>query len=90
MTAISPAAVGRVRSLVWVVARVRLSEENTVALTLEKIRAGAIPVPAEEIDASRLAAARRVRRHQDHALPAVPVGVPSRPSWIFSIRACAS
>ncbi|CAN5880942.1 hypothetical protein BH23PLA1_BH23PLA1_00370 [soil metagenome] len=40
---------GRLRSLVWVVARVRLAEENTVALTLEKIRAGAIPVPAEEI-----------------------------------------
>ncbi len=40
---------GPLRSLVWVVARVRMHEENTVALTLEKIRAGAIPVPAEEI-----------------------------------------
>lgn len=40
---------GPLRSLVWVVARVRMYEENTVALTLEKIRAGAIPVPAEEI-----------------------------------------
>jgi hypothetical protein len=40
---------GPVRSVIWVVARIRVPEGNTLALTLEKIRAGVVPVPAEEI-----------------------------------------
>jgi len=40
---------GPIRSVVWVVARVRVPEPNLLALTLEKIRAGVIPLPAEQI-----------------------------------------
>jgi hypothetical protein len=40
---------GPVRSVIWVVARARVPEENVLALTLEKIRAGVLPVPAEKI-----------------------------------------
>ena len=40
---------GPVRSVIWVVARARVPEDNVVALTLEKIRAGALPVPPDRI-----------------------------------------
>jgi hypothetical protein len=40
---------GPVRSVIWVVARPHVPEDNVVSLTLEKIRAGALPVPAERI-----------------------------------------
>lgn len=38
---------GAVRSVIWIVASVRVPEENAVALTIEKIRAGALPIPAD-------------------------------------------
>lgn len=40
---------GPVRSVIWVVARPNVPEDNVVSLTLEKIRAGALPVPSERI-----------------------------------------
>ena len=40
---------GPVRSVIWVVARARVPEDNVVSLTLEKIRAGAQPVPPDRI-----------------------------------------
>jgi hypothetical protein len=51
---------GPIRSVVWVVARVRVPEGNLVALTLEKIRAGVVPIPTEEIT-DRID--RHARRH---------------------------
>ena len=36
---------GPVQSVIWVVARARVPEDNVLALTLEKIRAGALPSP---------------------------------------------
>lgn len=51
---------GPIRSLIWAVARVEVPEDNVVALTVEKIRAGALPVPAEGI-LDRLAAHARAR-----------------------------
>lgn len=40
---------GPLRSIITVVARVRVPEQNVIELTLEKIRAGAVPVPADSI-----------------------------------------
>src|SRR5260370_33009459 len=40
---------GPVRSVIWVVARPDVPEPNVLELTLEKIRAGVLPVPAEKI-----------------------------------------
>lgn len=40
---------GPVRSVVWVVARPRVLEPNVLELTVEKIRAGMLPVPAEQV-----------------------------------------
>ncbi len=40
---------GPVKSVIWVVARPRVPEPNLLELTLEKIRAGALPVPADKI-----------------------------------------
>src|SRR3954464_6619268 len=40
---------GSLQSVITVVARPRVPEENTVELTLEKIRAGILPVPADNI-----------------------------------------
>lgn len=40
---------GPVRSVIWVVARARVPEPNEVELTVEKIRAGVMPVPADQI-----------------------------------------
>ena len=38
---------GPVRSVIWIVAQVRVPEDNVVALTFEKIRAGVIPISAD-------------------------------------------
>jgi hypothetical protein len=40
---------GPVDSVIWVVARPRVPEPNVLELTLEKIRAGVLPVPAERV-----------------------------------------
>lgn len=40
---------GPFTSLVWVVARVQVAEDNTLALHLEKIRAGAMPISPDEV-----------------------------------------
>lgn len=40
---------GPVRSVIWVVVGVRVPEPNALALTIEKIRAGVMPVPAEKL-----------------------------------------
>jgi hypothetical protein len=40
---------GPVRAVIWVVARVRVPDQNLVELMIEKIRAGVVPVPAEKI-----------------------------------------
>ena len=40
---------GPIRSVIWVVARVRVPEKNMLELTIEKIRAGVVPVPADQI-----------------------------------------
>jgi hypothetical protein len=40
---------GPFSSVIWVVARPRVPEGNVIELTLEKIRAGVLPVPAERI-----------------------------------------
>ncbi|QDV33317.1 hypothetical protein [Tautonia plasticadhaerens] len=49
---------GPFTSLVWAVARVQVADDNTVALTLEKIRAGAVPVSPEEVVAPIIRQAR--------------------------------
>lgn len=38
---------GPIRSVVWIVVKVRVPEPNTLALTLEKIRAGLLPISAD-------------------------------------------
>ncbi|MDR3638077.1 MAG: hypothetical protein P4L84_30005 [Isosphaeraceae bacterium] len=40
---------GPVKSVIWVVARPRVPEGNVLELTLEKIRAGVLPVPADDV-----------------------------------------
>jgi hypothetical protein len=40
---------GPVRSVIWVVAKPRVPEGNVLELTLEKIRAGVVPIPPEQI-----------------------------------------
>jgi len=40
---------GPIRSMIWVVAAARVPEDNVLALTLEKIRAGVVPIPADRI-----------------------------------------
>lgn len=40
---------GPMRSVVWVVVRPRMAGENVLALSIEKIRAGVVPIPAEKI-----------------------------------------
>lgn len=40
---------GPVRSVIWVVARPRVAQANVLELTLEKIRAGVLPVPADDV-----------------------------------------
>jgi hypothetical protein len=40
---------GPVRSVIWAVARPRVPEPNVLELTVEKIRAGVLPVPADRV-----------------------------------------
>lgn len=40
---------GPVKSVIWVVARPRVPKGNVLELTLEKIRAGVLPVPADDV-----------------------------------------
>jgi uncharacterized protein YpmS len=40
---------GPVKSVIWVVARPRVARANVLELTLEKIRAGIMPVPADDV-----------------------------------------
>lgn len=40
---------GPMRSVVWVVVSARVAEQNVLALTIEKIRAGVVPIPAEKL-----------------------------------------
>src|SRR5947209_8283925 len=40
---------GPLRSVIWVVAQPRVTSPNVLELTLEKIRAGVLPVPAEKV-----------------------------------------
>jgi len=40
---------GAFKSVIWVVARPRVPEPNVLELTLEKIRAGALPVPPDKV-----------------------------------------
>jgi hypothetical protein len=40
---------GPMRSVVWVVVSARMAEQNVLALTVEKIRAGVVPIPAEKL-----------------------------------------
>jgi hypothetical protein len=40
---------GPIRTVIWVVAQARIPEDNVLALTFEKIRAGVIPISAERL-----------------------------------------
>jgi hypothetical protein len=40
---------GPIRSVIWVVAQARVPEDNVLALTLEKIRAGVFPISADQV-----------------------------------------
>jgi hypothetical protein len=64
---------GPVRSLIWVVARVEVPEPNVLALTIEKIRAGMVPVSAEPLLGPITAHARAhgldIRWDQDGSFP---------------------
>jgi hypothetical protein len=40
---------GPIRTVIWVVAQARVPEDNVLALTLEKIRAGVIPISADRL-----------------------------------------
>ncbi len=68
---------GPVRSVIWVVARPRIPEDNVIALTLEKIRAGALPVPPEKIINTLAANAKRngvdVSWKMEEGLPVVTI-----------------
>lgn len=64
---------GPIHSVVWVVARVSVAEENVVALTVEKIRAGVLPIPAErliaKLDQHAKANGLEIRWQTDHGQP---------------------
>jgi hypothetical protein len=64
---------GPVRSVVWVVVSARMAEQNVLALTIEKIRAGVMPIPAEKLLEPIAAHARarglEIRWEQDGDLP---------------------
>lgn len=40
---------GPLRSVIWVVARPRIPEPNVLELTLEKVRAGMVPIPPDQV-----------------------------------------
>ncbi len=49
---------GPIRSVIWVVARVSVPEDNVLALTLEKVRAGMIPISVDRVMGPLTAGAR--------------------------------
>ena len=49
---------GPIRSVIWVVARVAVPEDNVLALTVEKVRAGMIPIAVDRVIGPLTAAAR--------------------------------
>lgn len=53
---------GPIRSVIWIVAKVRVIEDNLVALTLEKVRAGVVPISPERY------LKRIANRARDHGL----------------------
>lgn len=50
---------GPLRSVVWAVLLVEVTRPNVVSLTIEKLRAGALPVPPEQVLGDLVAHARR-------------------------------
>ncbi len=62
---------GPFRPVIWVVARARADDDNVIALTLEKIRAGALPIAADDV------LARIARRAADRGLDIVWTRDPS-------------
>src|SRR5262249_1442912 len=69
---------GPISSVIWVVARPHVPEGNVLELTLEKIRAGVLPVPADHI-LDRIIAHAQERgldvhwRRGDEGLPVVTI-----------------
>jgi hypothetical protein len=65
---------GPVRTVIWVVARPRVPDVNVLELTFEKIRAGVLPVPADQA-LDRITQHARARgldvswKHNDEGLP---------------------
>ena len=49
---------GPIRSVIWVVARVSVPEDNVLALTIEKVRAGMIPISVDRVIGPLTAGAR--------------------------------
>jgi hypothetical protein len=81
---------GPIRSVIWVVARARVSEGNVLALTLEKIRAGVVPLPAREltgrIDAHARGHGLDIRWMQDGDCPVALIRyspAPGRPDIVL-------
>ena len=49
---------GPIRSVIWAVARISVPEDNVLAVSVEKVRAGMIPIPIDRVLGPLLAAAR--------------------------------
>ncbi len=49
---------GPIRSVIWVVARISVPEDNVLALTIEKVRAGMIPISVDRVIGPLTAGAR--------------------------------
>ena len=68
---------GPIRTVIWVVAQPRISEDNVLALTFEKIRAGVIPISAERLMGPITARAREqgldVRWSREDDLPVATI-----------------
>jgi hypothetical protein len=68
---------GPIRTVIWVVAQARIPEDNVLALTFEKIRAGVIPISAERLMGPITARAREqgvdVRWSREDDLPVATI-----------------
>jgi hypothetical protein len=68
---------GAVHSVVWVVAKATIPEPNVISLTLEKINAGALPIPPGQIVATITAQAKRngldISWSKDGSLPVATI-----------------
>ncbi len=68
---------GPIRSVIWVVAAARVPEDNVLALTLEKIRAGVIPISADRVIGPITDQAREhgldIEWTRDHGLPVATI-----------------